>query len=182
MIYTSYYANPKLKELKRQCVGVSRKHVKGFNYCTKLEPPQNIFNKYMAAKKTGNAATIRKAFKQYEAEYKRYLLTLDVHAAAKAFNGKILLCYEKDDSTCHRKWIRDWLKHFGYEAVEYGQDDGTTIDGGYEQSSTEKLVRTDTPARKQITFTWQDLKDAMWQEFFVKPFGDSFAGDMFRAS
>lgn len=56
--------------------------------------------------------------KRFEYEYKMYLLTLDVDKVYSDLNGKIILCYEKSGSFCHRYFIRDWFKYFGYECEE----------------------------------------------------------------
>lgn len=174
MVFTSYYSSRLIRGKESQCVGISRKRMVNFRHCSKLEPPKEMFAEYQQAKATGNKTVIQKAFKRYEVKYKNYLLTLDVHAAYQALDGRILLCFEKDDTTCHRKWIRDWFKHFGYEAAELTAGDRSnvyaeeTIDIGAVESSTKAVAGSDTLGRKKMT--WQDLKEYMWYTFFVEPF------------
>lgn len=198
MIFTSYFSSKLIRGRETQCVGVSRKHVKNFKYCTKLEPPKAMFDAYRKAKETGDAKIIKKALKRYEIQYKNYLLTLDVHAAYQALNGKILLCFEKDDKTCHRKWIRDWFRHFGYRIAELTAGDRdnvyeqVTIDiGTLESSTTTEKATTEKATTKKATtkkanqvpetkdfavaVVHEFFAETMWQEFFVKPFGGVFS-------
>ncbi len=153
MIFTSYYSSKLAKKHSADCVGVSIKDVHGFKYCSKLKPRKAMFEAFRKALKTGDEEIIAKARIKYEAAYKRYLMTLDVHAAYKALNGKILLCFERDSDTCHRKWIRQWFNHFGYEAEELtddnepeavqeddeetGTEDDEEGEGGQEQASND---------------------------------------------
>lgn len=173
MIYTSYFNSKLIRGKETKCVGVSRKHVKGFKYCSKLEPRKEMFSRYLKAKATGDPKIIKKAMKRYEIEYKRYLLTLDVHAAYQALDGRILLCFEADDSTCHRKWIRDWFKHFGYQVEELGakkKETATeTINVGTFASATKEIakpIQKKKEGAKRLP-TNHEIAMYMWQEFFV---------------
>ena len=55
---------------------------------------------------------------QYVTEYVKQLNCIDVHAIAKELDGKILLCWCKSDTFCHRHIVRKWLQHHGYECEE----------------------------------------------------------------
>lgn len=58
------------------------------------------------------------AWKRYEARYWRETLSkVDVHEFVKRYNNgmRILVCYEKDVTHCHRGTLGRWLRWGGYE-------------------------------------------------------------------
>lgn len=108
MIYTSYWGNLKNVD-PAKVVSVSR--YTNFWHgakCSKLFPSAQLLRDYKLGKITQ---------REYEITYKNYLLTLDVHSAYRALDGKILMCYERV-GFCHRHFIAQWFRHFGYSCEE----------------------------------------------------------------
>lgn len=54
----------------------------------------------------------------YTQVFEAMLAGLDVHAAAKALDGKVLLCWEGKGSFCHRQLVAKWFRNAGYKCIE----------------------------------------------------------------
>lgn len=109
MIYTSYFA--KFKGKPYEAVSIATRAPKGFtgHECLELAPDWEL----VMGLKTGKITE-----KEYRRKYKNQLQQLDVHKFASMLEGKTLLCYETPEKFCHRRIIRAWFRHFGYECEE----------------------------------------------------------------
>lgn len=90
-----------------------------------LVPPYEWVRWYHSAK--NQSTEIRnEVLRAYERRYKNYINRIDIDelyskitAHLGQFDRVILLCWERDDYPCHRHWIRDWFKYYGYETFEF---------------------------------------------------------------
>jgi len=101
MVYTSYFSSNKFK--LKDGVSIARycKFWTGMT-CPALYPSVKLLKEY----KDGLVS---------EEEYKkRYysetLDKLDPYLLAEQLDGKVLLCYEKSDSFCHRHIVAEWFR------------------------------------------------------------------------
>lgn len=120
-IYTSYFGN--LRKIPKGITPISIANYmpKGLNFSryNLLCPPVPVMNKH----KQGGS------FEDFSNEYKAQVLSKlnakDVIENLKYLsygNDIVLLCYEKDDTTCHRSILREWLNEQGYETQEWKED------------------------------------------------------------
>ena len=112
MVYTSYWGN--LKNLVRMfgkdnVISVSR-WTKFWNgkRCSQLFPTETLLKDYKNGKVNED---------EYYDIYMSMLEKMNVDNCYKVFNGKVLVCYEKE-GFCHRHIIKDWLNKYGYECEE----------------------------------------------------------------
>lgn len=112
MIYTSYFAKMRkmTPEQKERCMSIARFTPKGVNIPinTMLAPKWDILKAY---KEDGDEEKYTKA-------YQEYLKTLNVHKVGANMQDRILLCYEKPETFCHRHILAEWLSDHGYECEE----------------------------------------------------------------
>lgn len=111
MIYTSYFASKKYDVDKAVCI--ARWSPSSFNnmlHCPDLYPPADLLKDWKENKITEE---------EYTRRYKRDVLAkLNPNTIYNALDGKVLLCYEKSGSFCHRNIVREWLNFFGYKCEE----------------------------------------------------------------
>ncbi len=112
MIQTSYYSNPKLRQVSNRfrLVGISQGVPKWYR--------GDVF-KALAP----TWAMVRmKDMEQYTQCYKSEILAkLDPVKLAKTLDNTILLCWEKPGEFCHRRLVAEWLEAAtGVSVPEYG--------------------------------------------------------------
>ena len=109
MIYTSYFS--KYRGSPSKAVSIATKTPKGFNgyECSELAPGWDL----VLGLKNGTITE-----KEYRKRYKQKLMNLNVHKYAAMLEGRVLLCYEAPGKFCHRRIVRSWFRHFGYECEE----------------------------------------------------------------
>ena len=120
MIYTSYFAN--IRKLPRNCVPISIA-LKSPNFYVgkvykRLAPTSGILSSY---KRTGDEEAYKLSFEQLVL---RHLDAKTVEQQLKDLSKgaiPVLLCYEKPDSFCHRKLVRDWFRANGVECKEFSE-------------------------------------------------------------
>lgn len=117
MIYTSYFA--KVKKIPEDaCVSIAL----GGNFwngttCYVLTPKSNLLCWWKSLSKEQQNEPKNQAI--YEKIYRRDVLRhLDVHDMYRQLNEKILLCFEKSDSFCHRHIVAKWFREAGYDCEE----------------------------------------------------------------
>ena len=124
MIYTSYFANPKLKQSKTSLHFVSvarwppRWFGKGLDKYPDLYPSLALFE-WLREVGPQPITDVR-------ARYMRQTLKkLDPKKVYKDLNGSVILCYEKLPKPCHRHFIASWLnRQIGKTVVEEFDFDG----------------------------------------------------------
>lgn len=110
MIYTSYFASKKWKD--KEAISIARYAPKGItvNGYPALYPPADLLWAY----KQGQINQ-----EQYTEWYTREVLDkLDPDVVARDLNGKVMLCYEKSGSFCHRYIIAEWLRDNQHQCEE----------------------------------------------------------------
>ena len=107
MIHTSYYA----KYRGMDGVSIARYSPKWFKGGRDIElaPSAQLLLDY----KHGH---INDAI--YSTYYRTQLDKLDPAKVYERLDGKVLLCYEKSTSFCHRHLVATWLRENGYEVQE----------------------------------------------------------------
>ena len=112
MIYTSYFANYR-NFSSEDAVSVARWAPSNFttgSTCPDLYPPADLLRDY----KNGQVSE-----EEYIRRYKQDVLAkLNPVTMYKALDRKILLCFEKKGSFCHRNIIAEWFRFYGYECEE----------------------------------------------------------------
>ncbi len=110
MIFTSYFASRKWNPSNGVSIAIwAPRGYTGPKYPA-LYPPQYLLQNF----KEG-----RTSISQYTAIYTKDVLErLDPAKVAKDLDGKVLLCYEKSGSFCHRNIVAAWLRKHGFEAQE----------------------------------------------------------------
>lgn len=111
MIQTGYFAKFKGDNGVAICL-YPPKYFKGETYPS-LAPTKRILEWYKSTPQDEKSQRIYK--KLY---YRDVLNHLDVHAVARALDGKVLLCYERPDDFCHRHIVAEWLNANGYKCQE----------------------------------------------------------------
>lgn len=120
MLFTTYISNIKnIPEEYHKNVIIIARYFKSdkFKKDTRLSPPDWLLKAYKSHDID---------WEKFEYEFKKYMLkgeTLtamrQLYAAVKSGKDIILACYEKDDSVCHRRLIREylsqWIKTKEYE-------------------------------------------------------------------
>lgn len=106
MIRTSYYAK------YHGCDGVSIARIKpawfdGGEYKALAPEAKTLFDYKKDLDK-----------EKYTVRYISQLNKLDVHSVYKDLDGKVLLCYEKTGSFCHRNIVSKWFRDNGYDVKE----------------------------------------------------------------
>ena len=113
MIHTSYFAKMRkmTSEQQSQCMSIARFTPKGMDIhgYSLVQPSSRLLRMY----KAGEVSE-----KQYRAEYLAQLDKIGVDVIANDCQNKILLCYEKPESFCHRHILAEWLREHGYECEE----------------------------------------------------------------
>ena len=112
MIYTSYFAEMRkmTPEQKERCMSIARFTPKGVTIPinTMLAPGWEILKAY---KEDGDT-------EKFTAAYRKYLAGLNVHKIGANIQDRILLCYEKPETFCHRHILAEWLNDHGYKCEE----------------------------------------------------------------
>lgn len=119
MIYTSYFANVKKNhEAINYCVAITLSSTFwNGDFCFELAPTHKILHWWKSLTEEQRNEPKQQAI--YERLYRRDVLAfLNVHNLYKRLDGKILLCYEKSSSFCHRHIVAKWFKENGYECEE----------------------------------------------------------------
>ena len=118
MIYTSYFANYKGDNGVSIAIGTP-KWFQGKS-CDPLKPPWELVKGFK------NGTITRK---EYRRAYIKQLKKLDVDFYAKLLQNKVLLCWERLDSSdykkvfCHRQVVVEWFTRNGYACGElWGKD------------------------------------------------------------
>ena len=119
MLYTTYISNIKNipEEFHKNIIIIARYFKSDkFKKDIRLCPPDWLLKAY----KSCNIS-----WEEFEYEFKKYMLKGETLIAMRQLytavkNGKdiILACYEKDDSVCHRRLIREYLSQW-IETKEY---------------------------------------------------------------
>lgn len=139
MIQTSYYASPSIKHLYKtnpeRLVNIAIYKPSQINIASypKLFPTQSILFEYKDAMTDLNLRRLKENCpdeynhlkenieKRYiERYHKEVLYKLNPMKVAKDLDGKILLCYEKPESFCHRHIFAEWMKIYDLEVEELG--------------------------------------------------------------
>lgn len=110
MIYTSYFASKKWRDKK--AVSIARYTPKGIvvDGYPVLYPPADLLWAY----KQGQINQ-----EQYAEWYTKAVLNkINSEVVANDLCDKVMLCYEKSDSFCHRHIVAQWLRYNGYECEE----------------------------------------------------------------
>ncbi len=113
MLYTTYFAAVKKLPEGIEPVSIARftpKTIKGMRSCSKFFPPEDLIKAYKAKEISDEEYT--KAYKE------RVLAGLDAKAAAKALDGKALVCFEKPGDFCHRHIVAEWFCQNGISCEE----------------------------------------------------------------
>lgn len=127
MIFTSYYdklhwfrgvfhsgewrERQLLKQKHIELLQISRTAPPTYHgrYCSQLMPSAELLRDF----KSGLITT-----REYIDIFKSQLELQSAERAAKALNGKILLCWEHSDNFCHRHIVASWLRSYGYDCFE----------------------------------------------------------------
>ena len=139
MIQTSYYASPSVKHLFKnnpeRLVNIAVYKPSQINIASYplLFPTQSILFEYKNAMADLDLRRLKKNSpeeynhlkqlieKRYiERYHKEVLDKLNPIRVAKDLDGKILLCYEKPESFCHRHIFAEWMKIYDFEVEELG--------------------------------------------------------------
>ena len=113
MIYTTYFSAIKKLPEGVEPVSIARflpKSIK-IRSCSKFFPPEELIKGYKSGKLSADDYASR-----YNAEV---LAGLNAKAAAKALDGKALVCYEKTGDFCHRNLVAEWFRKNGVQCEEY---------------------------------------------------------------
>lgn len=110
-IYTSYFAMAYKIEDKDKLLSVALWKPKGINIqrAPYLAPTKEILLRY---KQDHDEKAYTKAYRE------QVLGKLDVNKVAAHLQGRILLCYERPESFCHRHIVAQWLRDGGYDCEE----------------------------------------------------------------
>lgn len=97
MIYTSYYSNPKLRSKTRLIVGVS------------IGEPKTQYS-ILDTSLAPTWAMVRRDYTKEE--YFELLEKRNINAkhVIEKYDNNVLCCFEKDENTCHRRWLAEWLE------------------------------------------------------------------------
>ena len=112
MIWTGYFSGYKGTEGVAICLWKPY-WFKGEQYLP-LAPTQRILNWF---RETDRGEEAQKIYRQLY--FRDVLAKLDVHQVARALDGKVLLCYEKQGVFCHRHLVAEWLNVNGYKCEEF---------------------------------------------------------------
>ncbi len=110
IIYTSYFNNPKVKNSN-----LNKFSIAIYQYCDYpeirwLNVPKATFFNY----KKGAID-----FEQLSKEYLLYLLSIEnLGDKMRQFDNCILLCHEKDENTCHRSILSQYLNYLNIDCKE----------------------------------------------------------------
>ena len=110
-IYTSYFAMARKIEDKDKLLSIALwppkdVHIQCMPY---LAPTKEILLRY---KQDHDEKAYTKAYRE------QVLGNLDVNKVAAHLQGRILLCYERPESFCHRHIVAQWLRDGGYDCEE----------------------------------------------------------------
>ena len=103
MIHTSYFAVAHRKASPERLVSIARKAPNGFAgaHYPQLYPPSWLLQWYKSGKVNDE---------EYEVLYRSEVLSkLNPETVAKQLDGKVLVCWEKSGSFCHRNLVMNWL-------------------------------------------------------------------------
>lgn len=106
-VYTSYFANVKNLPNPEQAISIARYappfwHGKNL-LC--LAPTTDLLQDYREGKITWG---------EYSGRFLLQLRRVDPYSVIDMVKGSVLLCWEKDFTTCHRTLVLEWLAdHFG---------------------------------------------------------------------
>lgn len=119
MLFTTYISNIKnIPEEYHKNVIIIARYFKSekFKKDIRLCPPDWLLKAYKAGEMD---------WEDFEYEFKKYMLQgscleamRELYVAVKNGRNIILACYEKDDSVCHRRLIREFLSQW-LETKEY---------------------------------------------------------------
>ena len=111
MIYTSYFAKYK----GENGVSIARFKPKWFNGPEYLDlaPSVDLLTWWKNCDQNDESNKM-----QYIESYYNMLFELDPRKVYEELEGKVLLCYEKVGTFCHRHLVTMWLRQFGYECKE----------------------------------------------------------------
>lgn len=107
MITTSYFAKYKGSD-GVSIARITPAWIKDLSQYKDLAPSFELLRKY---KNDGDEDS-------YTLEYLKQLNRLDVDKVYKDLDGKVLLCYERSNSFCHRHIVSRWFRDNGYQAFE----------------------------------------------------------------
>lgn len=118
MIYTSYYANPKLRDDRYCKISISLykpRYNKIDFHLKKLSPTKEMLDLDLS-----NDAE----FDEYNEKFNAILSLIDPIQMSSEIKSMakdkipVLLCYEKDHETCHRWDVSEWFLKYGIECME----------------------------------------------------------------
>lgn len=111
-IYTSYFARASKIIPDRRLVSIALTSPDGWrgSYFRELNPSPSLLSGY----KNGRVST-----EEYKETYHFETLSkLKPEKVYEVLKGKVLCCWEKSDSFCHRHLVTEWLKeNLGEEAI-----------------------------------------------------------------
>lgn len=115
MIYTSYFAMTRKIKDKDKLLSIAlwtpkNMHIQCIPY---LSPTKEILLRY---KEDQDKEAYTRAYRE------KILDVLNVDRVAKYLQGRILLCYERLESFCHRHIVAQWLNENGYECEELSSE------------------------------------------------------------
>lgn len=111
MILTSYFAKYRAFPADKEPVCIARWAPKATHYpvLMHLAPSLELLKSY-------KQSLINE--QQYTEQFNEQLSRLDPKQVGEELEGKILLCYEKTGSFCHRHLVAEWLRNAGFIVKE----------------------------------------------------------------
>ena len=111
-VYTSYFSRAGKIVPNRRLISIARTSPEGWggSYLRELNPSQTLLSAY----KRGEISAV-----EYEKTFRFEVLDrLDRVDIYNKIKGKVLCCWEKSDSFCHRHLVLEWIKEgLGNEVI-----------------------------------------------------------------
>ncbi len=129
MIYTSNYDNISQENFKGKILSISgdrgkRKRYSGECY-SKLAPRRDFWDKWFA--NIGNIPEEENTKYYIREYYDQVLANLNVDQEHRELNEKILICYEDENTFCHRQIVAAWFELFLGERVPEIKENGDIV-------------------------------------------------------
>ena len=139
MIQTSYFSSPSVRKLYKSNperlvnIAIHKPYQINIESYPLLFPTDSILYEYKNAMADLDFKQLKKSspekyfhFKQriekryIERYHQEVLKKLNPIKVARELDGKILLCYEKPESFCHRHIFAEWMKIYDFDVEELG--------------------------------------------------------------